>query len=284
MKKCTGCGIEKESSSFYKDKRGLLGIRSSCIKCDKERKENRPKKLITIKQCSECRKVLSIEQFYKDRYSPDKFMAACKKCVNKRQDEYLHKNKRKRNAYRRKYYSRNNEKILNQAAKIRKKYPEKYNKRSRDYYQKNIEKRQKAQRVYRKKYPDRIQAAEKKRWEKNKNNPKAVVHRRIGDGIHKALKKGSRGRAWRTMVPYNLDQLIRRLKNTIPKGYTWQDFMDGKLHIDHKIPVSAFNFEKPEDMDFQRCWTLKNLQLLPALENMKKGNKLKKPFQPSFSI
>jgi len=284
MKKCTRCRIEKELGTFHKAKRGLLGRRSSCIKCEKARKEKRQKKVITIKQCSKCRKVLSVEQFYKNQNSPDNFMAACKECINRRCKEYLRKNRKKRNAYERKYYNRNNEKILKNAAKIRKNNSEKYNKRSRDYYQKHIEKKREAQRLYRKKYPDRIQVTEKKRWEKNKNNPKLVVHRRISDGIHRALKKGSHGRSWRTMVPYNADQLIRRLKKTIPDGYTWEDFLNGDLHLDHKIPVSAFDFEKPEDIDFQRCWSLKNLQLLPALENMKKGDRFEGTFQTSFAL
>lgn len=55
-------------------------------------------------------------------------------------------------------------------------------------------------------------------------------------------------------------------------------------HIDHKIPKSAFNFETPEDIDFKRCWALKNLQPLWAAENIKKHDRVDKPFQPSLAI
>jgi len=68
----------------------------------------------------------------------------------------------------------------------------------------------------------------------------------------------------------------------MPRGYVWDDYMNGKLHIDHKIPVSVFNFNKTQDIDFKKCWALKNLQLLPAIENIKKNNKLNKHFQPSL--
>jgi len=61
---------------------------------------------------------------------------------------------------------------------------------------------------------------------------------------------------------------------------TWDNY--GKWHIDHVIPTSVFNFEKPEDDDFKRCWSLQNLQPLWALDNIKKGNKLEKPFQPKL--
>jgi hypothetical protein len=49
-------------------------------------------------------------------------------------------------------------------------------------------------------------------------------------------------------------------------------------HIDHKIPVSAFNLRCEEDI--KRCWALKNLQPMFADENVMKSDKLDKPFQP----
>ena len=99
-----------------------------------------------------------------------------------------------------------------------------------------------------------------------------------------SLKKNKAYRSWLSLVPYTLDELIKHLKKTIPIGYKWQDLLDGKLHLDHKIPKSVFNFSKPEDIDFKRCWALSNLQLLPANENLRKHAKLTKPFQPSLSL
>lgn len=37
-----------------------------------------------------------------------------------------------------------------------------------------------------------------------------------------------------------------------------------------------------DNVDFKRCWALKNLQLLPASENVLKGARLDRPFQPSL--
>ena len=102
--------------------------------------------------------------------------------------------------------------------------------------------------------------------------------------IGRALKGNKSGRKWETLVGYSLNDLLKRLNETMPKGYTWQDFLEGKLHIDHKIPKSVFNFTKPEHIDFKRCWALNNLQLLPARENMVKHDKLSRPFQPAFQI
>ena len=102
--------------------------------------------------------------------------------------------------------------------------------------------------------------------------------------INRALKGNKNGRHWEILVGYTLNNLMKRLKKTVPKGCTWQDFLEGKLVIDHKIPKSIFNFSKSEHIDFKRCWALKNLQLLPAEENWKKSNKLEKAFQLGLKI
>lgn len=46
--------------------------------------------------------------------------------------------------------------------------------------------------------------------------------------------------------------------------------------------IAVHNFETTEDDDFKRCWALSNLQLLPAFDNLSKGSKIDKPFQPSL--
>jgi hypothetical protein len=63
---------------------------------------------------------------------------------------------------------------------------------------------------------------------------------------------------------------------------TWGNY--GQWHVDHKIPISAFNYETPDDIDFKRCWALKNLRPMWAKENISKGAKLDKPFQPALAL
>lgn len=107
---------------------------------------------------------------------------------------------------------------------------------------------------------------------------------RMRNGINFRLRYGKGGRSWLSLVDYTIDQLEQRLKKTMPIGYTWDDFLGGGLHVDHIIPVSVFNFTKPEHIDFKRCWALDNLQLLPAKDNLIKSNKIDKPFQPSLLL
>jgi len=118
-----------------------------------------------------------------------------------------------------------------------------------------------------------------------KTDLKWQLIRKMSTAINTSLKKGSKkGRHWENLVGYTCNRLKKHLEKTMPKNYTWQDFMEGKLHIDHIIPLIVFNFTKPEHPDFKRCWNLKNLQLLPSKENHIKWSKLKKPFQPSLKL
>ena len=119
---------------------------------------------------------------------------------------------------------------------------------------------------------------------KYRTDLKFNLNNKIKASIRYSLKGNKAGRHWEDLVGYTLKDLIKRLKKTIPKGYIWQDYLEGKLHIDHKIPVSAFNFDKSENPDFQKCWALSNLQFLPAHENLIKSTKLLKPFQPALKI
>lgn len=89
---------------------------------------------------------------------------------------------------------------------------------------------------------------------------------------------------WQNIVGYSLDDLKEHLNKTMPDGYNWNDYLSGKLHIDHIIPQSKFNYDSQDSIDFRRCWAIDNLRLLPAKENISKGNKLSEPFQPSLKI
>lgn len=116
---------------------------------------------------------------------------------------------------------------------------------------------------------------------------KRKIRHRMAANMRKAIKQKKAGRSWETLVDYTMADLIKRLKTTIPEGYSWEnDFVNGNnvLHIDHIIPMAAFNFDSPKHLDFKRCFALKNLQLLPAIENAAKSAKLTKSFQPSLMI
>jgi len=232
--------------------------------------------------------------------------------------EYRLNNKEKIKEYDKKYRENNKEKRKEKNKQYREKHHEKELKRKRLYYRNNLEKIKEDSKQYynknSKEMQERMYQWRKNnpgymyQWRKNnpgymyqwrKNNPgymyqwrknnhrtdlKFNLNDRMRRAINHSLKGNKNGRHWETLVGYTLDDLVKRLKKTMPEGYCWEDCINGRLHLDHKIPISVFNFEKPEHIDFKRCWDLKNLQLLPARENLIKSNKLEKPFQLSLQV
>ena len=193
--------------------------------------------------------------------------------------------------YQRNYYQKNKDKISKQVKQWKIDNPEynkqwakdnpKHNKQNKQWRENNPE--------YNKQYYIDNKEKIKKHYNryriiKRRTDIKCNLNNRITTAINISLKGNKNGRHWETLVGYTLDDLVKRLKKTMPEGYGWQDYLKGKLHIDHIIPVSVFNFDKPEDIDFQNCWALNNLQLLSARENIIKSNKLDNPFQPALKI
>lgn len=124
-------------------------------------------------------------------------------------------------------------------------------------------------------------------YERKKYDIKYQLNQRVKNMMNAHLKNNGKGGIhWENLIEYSLNDLIKHLKQTIPSGYKWADLVNKKnvLHIDHIIPKSAYEFDKPEDFQFQECWALSNLRLLPTIENLKKGIKIIKPFQLSLKI
>jgi len=218
-----------------------------------------------------------------------------------------YKNKEKKKTYQKEYYKNNKEKInenyknnsekfKNYAKQHRKDNPEKVKERIKQWRENNPEYIREYNKQWRKNNRERIKEY-RKQWKKEnpeyykqydnhrrKTDLKCNLNHRMSTAIQISLKGNKVGRHWEGLVDYTVIDLKRRLKETMPRGYNWQDFIQGELHIDHIIPIDAFNFTRPEHTDFKRCWALSNLRLLPAQENLIKSNNLIRPFQPALAI
>lgn len=119
---------------------------------------------------------------------------------------------------------------------------------------------------------------------KVRSTPKGNLNSTISKRMNESLRKGMKaGRHWESLVDFTVDQLKHHIEKLFKPGMTWENYGIA-WHIDHKTPIAVFNFEKPEDIDFRLCWSLKNLQPLDAKENMSKGRRIDKPFQPALAI
>lgn len=186
-----------------------------------------------------------------------------------------------RKEYLKEYYKANAEHIKEYGKEYYIKNRDKVLEKNKNYHKNNPEKERERYKQYRKNNREKINQYLKNR---RKIDLKFNLNDKISALIRQSIKDNKSGWNWEKLVGYTLKDLVERLKETIPENYCWQDYLDGKLQIDHKIPKSAFNFNKPEHIDFKRCWTLNNLRLLPVGENRIKYKRLKKPFQPSLKI
>lgn len=113
---------------------------------------------------------------------------------------------------------------------------------------------------------------------------KRTLNRVMHVAICISIRRGSKNRRrWEKLVGYTADDLKIHLEKRFTPGMSWANY--GALwEIDHIIPKAVFNFTTPEDIDFKRCWELKNLQPLEARKNRSKGAHIDKPFQPALTI
>lgn len=103
--------------------------------------------------------------------------------------------------------------------------------------------------------------------------------------VRRSLTGGAkRRRPTFEVLGYTAEALEARLRATLPVGSTWDDFLAGRLEIDHIVPIAAFCFASPSHPDFARCWALSNLQLLPKRENRRKKDRAPLHFQPLLPL
>jgi len=262
------------------------------------------------KICTLCKKEKVLGEYSLKDKKTGRFSGQCRACIADRSRKWYTDNKDKAKAY-----SEENKVAISKRAKERYgENKEKYAERWAEYYaskkdeinegkrkrwaenkedhgkhrsakrKENVEEARRKEREYKNSDKWRAYAC---KWQKDRkeNNPKYRLHMKISKAISKSIKRGSKGgESWLTFVEYSLDELVTHLRAGVPDGYTWDDYLSGTLHLDHIVPISVHNFNKPQDADFKKAWGLNNLQLLPAFENMSKGAKLEEPFQPSLML
>lgn len=204
------------------------------------------------KICNKCRIEKILRDFYKNKSGRFGVEAICKICRNK------------------------------QTLKRRKVNPESHRIASKKWRKANPDKVRVMARKWCLANPEKIKTSAKIAFRKRKKDPKFRLNRNIRTVIGVSLQGNKNGNHWEDLVGYTLCDLKKHLEKQFTDGMTWENY--GKWHIDHKIPVSVFNFTKPEHIDFKKCWTLDNLQPLWAKDNLKKYNKLNKHFQPSLLL
>ncbi|KKM21064.1 hypothetical protein LCGC14_1639160 [marine sediment metagenome] len=192
---------------------------------------------------------------------------------------YQKENREKLQAYRKAYRKANYESIRVKASAYHEINKERRRADCKTYQEKNREKiriRRKAFSLANKK---RLNAYSREYYKNNKDADRTKACRKIYDDAHKKERNAFLKNKWATDPKFRT-----HLQKKFKPGMTWENYGKHSWEIDHIIPKSVFNYTKSEDPDFKRCWSLKNLQPMWGSENISKGVKLEKHFQPMLAF
>jgi hypothetical protein len=158
------------------------------------------------------------------------------------------------------------------------------------YYQKNRERRlnyfsqwQKNNQELRKEYHKKWRDENRDKWRETKrnyektrkaNDPLYKLINNFRTAIYQVLKERNiqKNGHYFDILNYTPEQLIEHLENKFTGDITWDNY--GEWHVDHITPISSFDIKEIGDEEFNKCWSLENLQPLWGDENIRKSNKI----------
>jgi len=238
------------------------------------------------KYCVICRYQVIIDNARKWRLAnPEKYRLCKKKSRHKHRKKYYETAKiwRKNNPDKVKAMQKRSDarpERRNRDKKYRKLHPRKVKAKERRYYYNH--RKLCIQRVidYHRRNPEVKKRHDYNYHKKIYATPKGKLALYMHTAIWFALKKDRKNKkdnGWSKLVGYSAEQLKRHIKKQFKKGMTWKKYLSSKIHIDHRIPKSWFQYKKPTDIEFRLCWALENLQPMWGKENLHKGNSLAHP-------
>ena len=193
--------------------------------------------------------------------------------------KYRENHREQARIYAREYYRKNKERC--------KKYSKKYYQQNKEEYSKNrkLHKKQINQyaKEYRRIHKKQIKLYARHYGKKRRRNLKYKLSNCFSTLIRRSLKNGKNGKHWESYVDFTQRDLEIHLEKQFNSTMSF-DNHGTVWEIDHIIPVSVFNFDSYDDLDFKRCWTLENLRPLEKYENRQKYNKINGSFQLSLKI
>lgn len=245
-----------------------------------------------MKTCSKCKAEKAFSEFHKNRSRKDGLRDECKDCLAAcRKEKYREENPNARNRIDKLWQKDNPGMKWCSRCKSGKTFSEFFNNRSRDdglsghCKECTLNQRREAYIANPDKFRERSKKWDKKnqdcarrrrvKWQakRRRESPAHALTNRARAQSNQALRGCCNSPGFFRHMPYTKDQFATHLILTLPEGYTEADVCDGsKLHIDHIRPVSSFNLTGEVDDEFLACWALSNLQLLPAAENLAKGD------------
>ncbi len=273
-KVCTKCGEVKPLDSFYAQAKRKDGRTAKCVLClNRERREKYASDpTLRAKRKAEYaldadRARARAREWRENNLERAKARSRAWSAANLNRHReataaWREANAEKLRLYSLEYHRANRDEILRKNRERRQENPEHYRSRDRAYNFANPEVRKGID-------------------QRRRSTPKGRLEHSISSNVHRGLKIGSKaGRRAFDLLGYSSEDLRNHLEKQFLPGMSWDNY--GKWHIDHIVPLSAFNYSTPQCFDFGRAWALSNLRPLWAEDNLRKNDKLIEPFQPSL--
>ena len=95
-----------------------------------------------------------------------------------------------------------------------------------------------------------------------------AVYQRLKRGVQRGMKDKAANSNWSDYLGYSVGDLIDHIESQFTDGMGWHNMSE--WHIDHVVPICAFDIQSADSEDFKRCYSLDNLMPVWAEDNMNK--------------
>jgi predicted acyl esterase len=188
---------------------------------------------LSLKRCASCSQLLHFDAFWRNRTNRHGLEYSCKECV--RAFRNTPERQAKLKAAARRWQIRNTDLC---------------NERARQYAKGKKRRRTEAARAR-----DQL--------------PHNVIKGRIKRRMTRFFNSGKGGRSSRELLGYTMEELKAHLERQFVKGMDWDN--RSRWHIDHIVPLAAFDISGWDDPEVKRAWALTNLRPIWAKQNLEKG-------------
>ena len=237
--------------------------------------ENQKKvKVCSKKDCPKAGSPQSLDKFYKDKSAKDGLRYRCKSCMDVCKKIYVQENKEKIKDQKKIYAQENKEKIREYNKVYRQENKEAIKECNKTYKQKNKE---------RLKEYNQFHAKEIKQYHRQytRDKRKTDINFRLADNLrrrlHDAIKQGWKsGSAVADLMMSISDFKLYLEERFYPNPetgemMTWNNYGMFGWHIDHIVPLSAFDLTDPQQ--FKKACHYSNLRPMWAKQNISEGDR-----------
>ena len=204
------------------------------------------------KTCNRCNATLPLCEFHKDKNSKDGLSWYCKHCNRERARAWREQNLERARLRDAEYAKANRERARERANKWRLENAERKREATRRWERENRERSDAARRAWRKANPEKVRQYARDYWERNRDK---YQHQ-------KALRRASEIQATPSWV--DLEVIASIYAEAAKLRSAGED-----VHVDHIVPLRGSNV-----CGLHVPW---NLRIIPAEDNLKKGNRLHPP-------